>query len=57
MEFPRFGEVRNTTDVLNFVEQCENVLSVRLVSDIELMATFSSVLTGLMGEAKELVGG
>uniref|UniRef100_A0AAV2MR68 Retrotransposon gag domain-containing protein n=2 Tax=Knipowitschia caucasica TaxID=637954 RepID=A0AAV2MR68_KNICA len=46
MEFPQFGESRNSSDVTDFVEQCENFLTLRPLSDIELMGTLNTVLKG-----------
>lgn len=46
LEFPRFGEIRETRDVMEFVEHCEHFLTLRLLSDIELVATLNAVLTG-----------
>uniref|UniRef100_A0AAV2ITY3 Retrotransposon gag domain-containing protein n=1 Tax=Knipowitschia caucasica TaxID=637954 RepID=A0AAV2ITY3_KNICA len=46
MEFPQFGESRNSSDVTDFVEQCENFLTLRPLSDIELIGTLNTVLKG-----------
>ncbi|KAL7841255.1 hypothetical protein SRHO_G00249460 [Serrasalmus rhombeus] len=46
LEFPTFGETRDAAGVLDFMEKCENFLSLRLLTDNELMATLSAVLTG-----------
>ncbi|XDV22120.1 hypothetical protein PO909_027079 [Leuciscus waleckii] len=37
MEFPQFGESRESTDVTDFIEQCENFLTLRPLSDFELV--------------------
>ena len=44
LDFPTFGESRDTPAVLSFIEQCENFLSLRPLSDAELIATLSTVL-------------
>lgn len=46
LEFPRFGETRETSDVMEFVERCEHFLTLRHMSDTELVATLNAVLTG-----------
>lgn len=46
MDFPKFGESTGTKDVTDFVEQCENFLSLRPLSDLELMGTLGTVLKG-----------
>ncbi|XP_077053567.1 uncharacterized protein LOC143704722 [Siphateles boraxobius] len=46
MEFPQFGESRGSTDVTDFIEQCENFLTLRPLSDIELIGTLNAVLKG-----------
>lgn len=46
LEFPHFGEARETSDVVEFVERCENFLTLRHISDIELIATLNAVLSG-----------
>lgn len=46
LEFPTFGPNIETSDVLNFVEQCENFLEIRPLSNHELIGTLSSVLKG-----------
>ena len=40
--FPCFGENRDATEVFNFVEQCENFLSLRPLSNGELIASLDS---------------
>lgn len=44
LDFPTFGESCNTPDVLAFVEQVENFLSLRPLTDAELLTTLSTVL-------------
>lgn len=46
LEFPTFGDARETRDVLEYVEKCENFLSYRPMSDPELIAILNTVLTG-----------
>ncbi|RXN23822.1 Transposon Ty3-I Gag-Pol [Labeo rohita] len=46
LEFPTFGQPRETCDVLEFIEKCENFLSLRPLTDVELLATINAVLTG-----------
>ncbi|KAK7895603.1 hypothetical protein WMY93_020928 [Mugilogobius chulae] len=46
MEFPQFGESRNSSDVTDFIEQCENFLTLRPLNDAELMGTLNTVLKG-----------
>jgi len=46
MEFPQFGESRDSADVTDFIEQCENFLTLRPLSDIELLGTLNAVLQG-----------
>lgn len=46
LEFPSFGETRETSDVVEFVERCENFLTLRHLSDTELVATLNAVLSG-----------
>ena len=46
MEFPQFGESRSSTDVTEFIEQCENFLTLRPLSDVELVGTLNAVLKG-----------
>ncbi len=46
LEFPTFGEHCETCDVLEFIEKCENFLSLRPLTDVELLATINAVLTG-----------
>lgn len=46
LEFPSFGETRETSDVVEFVERCENFLTLRHMSDTELVATLNAVLSG-----------
>lgn len=43
LEFSTFGQNR---DVLEFIEKCENFLSLRQLKDVELLATVNAVLTG-----------
>ncbi len=46
LDFPTFGQHRETCDVLEFIEECENFLSLRALTDVELLATINAVLTG-----------
>ena len=46
MEFPKFGVSRGSTDVTDFIEQCENFLSLRPLSDTKLLGTLNTVLKG-----------
>ncbi|KAI4881414.1 hypothetical protein NFI96_007028 [Prochilodus magdalenae] len=46
LEFPTFGESRDAAGVLDFMEKCENFLSLRHLTDNELMASLNAVLTG-----------
>ena len=46
MDFPKFGERSEDADVINYIEKCENFLALRPLSDVELMATFCTVLGG-----------
>ncbi len=46
LEFPTFGQHHETCDVLEFIEKCENFLSLRPLTDVELQATINVVLTG-----------
>lgn len=46
LEFPTFGQNRETCDVLDFIEKCENFLSLRPLTNVELLATINAVLTG-----------
>lgn len=46
LEFPTFRQHRETCNVLEFIEKCENFLSLRALTDVELLATINAVLTG-----------
>jgi len=46
LEFPTFGESSETSEVLNFIEQCENYLNIRPLPSVELVGTLSTVLKG-----------
>lgn len=46
LEFPSFGESCESTDVLNFIEQCANYLDIRPLPSVELVGTLSTVLKG-----------
>lgn len=46
LEFPTFCQNCETCDVLEFIEKCENFLSLRPLTDLELLATINAVLTG-----------
>ncbi|KAI2647185.1 Transposon Tf2-9 polyprotein [Labeo rohita] len=46
LEFPTFGDVCETADVLTFIEQCENYLEIRPLPSAELVGTLSTVLRG-----------
>lgn len=48
LEFPQFGLADKTSsvDVTDFIEQCENFLSLRPLSDAELIGALSTVLKG-----------
>ncbi|KAL6477524.1 hypothetical protein MHYP_G00133590 [Metynnis hypsauchen] len=46
MDFPKFGESTSSSDVTNFIEQCENFLTLRPVSDQELLGALNAVLQG-----------
>ena len=46
LEFPTFGATTETSDVLAFVEQCENFLELRPLSNRELLGALSSVFKG-----------
>ncbi len=46
LEFPSFGDSSETTEVLNFIEQCENFLEIRPLPSVELIGTLSTVLKG-----------
>ena len=46
MEFPQFGESRSSSDVTDFIEQCENYLTLRPLNDTELIGTLNAVLKG-----------
>ena len=46
MDFPKYNGSKDVSDILNFVEGCENFLSIRPMSDVELMGTLSNVLEG-----------
>uniref|UniRef100_A0A672FBX6 Retrotransposon gag domain-containing protein n=1 Tax=Salarias fasciatus TaxID=181472 RepID=A0A672FBX6_SALFA len=46
MEFPKFGESRSSADIVDFIEQCENFLTLRPLCDAELMGTLNAVLKG-----------
>lgn len=37
MDFPKFGESTSLAEVTNFIEQCENFLSLRPFNDQELI--------------------
>lgn len=44
-----FGKMRETCDIAEFTEKCENLLSLRPMSDPELMAICSKVLPEVGG--------
>ncbi|CAL9684709.1 unnamed protein product [Knipowitschia caucasica] len=46
LEFPTFGPDSEAADVLNFIEQCENFLEIRPLSNPELIGTLTTVLKG-----------
>ncbi|KAL0152397.1 hypothetical protein M9458_052120 [Cirrhinus mrigala] len=46
LEFPTFGDSCETSDVLNFIEWCENYLDVRPLPSGELIGILSTVLKG-----------
>ncbi len=46
LDFPTFGDTRDSSDVLNFIEQCENFLDLRPLSNHELLGALSAVLKG-----------
>ncbi|KAL0152248.1 hypothetical protein M9458_051971 [Cirrhinus mrigala] len=46
LEFPTFGDSCETSDVLNFIERCENYLDVQPLPSGELIGTLSTVLKG-----------
>lgn len=46
LEFPQFGDSRDSADVTDFVEQCENILALQPWSDMELLGTLNAVLKG-----------
>ncbi|KAL7842586.1 hypothetical protein SRHO_G00242750 [Serrasalmus rhombeus] len=46
MDFPKFGESTISSDVTNFIEQCENFLTLQPLSDQELLGTLDAVLQG-----------
>ena len=46
LQFPVFGESREATEVFNYIEQCENFLTLRPLTDGELMATLSATFKG-----------
>lgn len=46
VDFPRFKDSRDTSDVLNFIEKCENFLTLRPMTDGELTGTLGTVLEG-----------
>ncbi|RXN32384.1 activity-regulated cytoskeleton-associated -like protein [Labeo rohita] len=46
LEFPTFGDFCAISDVLNFIERCENYLDVRPFPSGELIGTLSTVLKG-----------
>ena len=46
IDFPRFKDSRDTGDVLNFIEKCENFLTLRPMTDAELTGTLGTILEG-----------
>ncbi len=46
MEFPQFGESRSSSAVTDFIEQCENFLTLCPLSDLEFTGTLNAVLKG-----------
>ena len=46
LEFPTFGPSSESSDVLRFIERCENFLEMRPITSHELMGALSSVLKG-----------
>lgn len=46
LEFPTFGTTNESSDVLHFIEQCENFLELRPLSNHELLGALSTVLKG-----------
>ncbi|KAL6485997.1 hypothetical protein MHYP_G00053890 [Metynnis hypsauchen] len=46
MDFPKFGDSTGSSDVTNFIEQCENFLTLWPLSDQELLGTLNAVLQG-----------
>uniref|UniRef100_A0A3P9MP57 Gypsy retrotransposon integrase-like protein 1 n=1 Tax=Oryzias latipes TaxID=8090 RepID=A0A3P9MP57_ORYLA len=46
LDFPSFGTSSESSDVVIFIEQCENYLDIRPLSNHELMGALSAVLKG-----------
>lgn len=46
LEFSTFGDACEKTDMLTFIEQCENYLEIRPLPSAELVGTLSTVLRG-----------
>ncbi|XP_036066205.1 uncharacterized protein LOC118598098, partial [Oryzias melastigma] len=46
MDFPTFGTSSDSSAVLTFIEQCENYLDIRPLSNHELLGALSAVLKG-----------
>lgn len=44
--FPSFYDSAETSDILNFIDQCENFFDIRPLPNAELMGTLSTVLRG-----------
>ena len=46
IDFPRYGGLGEEMDPVAFIEKCEEFLAVRPLSDAEILAALTSVLTG-----------
>lgn len=45
-QYIKLGDSCETAEVLNFIEQCENILEIRPLPSVELIGTLSTVLKG-----------